>query len=211
MAKTQPFENYSDIYEDWFVKNRYAYLSELKALQKIIPANATGFEIGVGSGLFAQPLNIKFGVEPSYKMRQKALKRGITVKEAVAEALPYPANSFDFALMVTTICFVDNLEKAFLEAKRVIKDNGFLILGFVDAESPLGKIYQKFKDKSLFYKEATFYSTKEVLDILKNTGFEVRKIYQTVFGKLEDIKHVQEPEEHFGKGSFVVIQAQNKV
>ncbi|MEA1986451.1 MAG: class I SAM-dependent methyltransferase [Candidatus Marinimicrobia bacterium] len=207
MAKTKPFDENLQEYEDWFVSNKFVYQSELKAVEKAIPKNKNGFEIGIGSGLFAQPFNIKEGIEPSSKMREKAEQRDIKVINAVAENLPYPDKSKDFALMVTTICFVDNIYKSFQEANRVLKNNGNLIIGFVDKNSPLGKIYLKHKNESLFYRDAIFFGTKEIYKILKKTGFEIVETYQTVFGKLNEVKTIQEITEGYGKGGFVVIKA----
>jgi ubiquinone/menaquinone biosynthesis C-methylase UbiE len=51
--------------------------------------------------------------------------------------------------MVTTICFLDNIEKAFNEIYRVLKSNGSVIIGFIDAESPLGKFYEEHKTKQI--------------------------------------------------------------
>ena len=55
-------KNYAQ-YEEWFIKNKYVYLSELDAVRNFIPRNKNGVEIGVGSGLFAEPLNIKIGID----------------------------------------------------------------------------------------------------------------------------------------------------
>ena len=57
MAKIQPFEKYTERYEDWFEKHKYAYLSELKAVSSLLPENRENcLEIGVGTGRFAAPL-----------------------------------------------------------------------------------------------------------------------------------------------------------
>ena len=207
MAKTEVFDKNFKKYEQWFEENKYVYLSELKAVSKLIPEKAKGFEIGIGTGLFAQPLGILEGIEPSEQMRKKARKRGLKVIDAVAENLPYHNESKDFALMVTTICFVDDIEKSFQEAKRVLKRKGSLIIGFVDKNSPVGKMYLKNKAKSLFYRKATFWSSEEVISILGKTGLEVTKIVQTVFGKLAKIKNRQKVLPGYGKGSFVVMKA----
>ena len=55
-------------YDQWFEKHSSVYQCELLAVQKAVPKNKTGIEIGVGTGRFAEPLNIKFGVEPSENM-----------------------------------------------------------------------------------------------------------------------------------------------
>ncbi len=203
MPRTAPFEKYSDEYDEWFEKHRDLYEAELEAIRQLLPPpGAEGLEVGVGSGKFAAPLGIKIGVEPSEKMAIKARKQGINVYPGVAEKLPFPDGRFDFVLMVTTICFVDDIVKSFREAFRVLKPNGCIIVGFVDKESELGKQYQNKREKSKFYKEATFFSTQEVLKYLKEAGFRIEKIRQTLIPG-------QSPKtilDGFGKGAFVVIK-----
>ncbi|MEA3421986.1 MAG: SAM-dependent methyltransferase, partial [Acidobacteriota bacterium] len=70
MPKITPFENYFNEYEEWFDKNKFVYLSEIKAVKHFIPKNRTGIEIGAGSGKFSEPLGIQYGVEPSDKMAE---------------------------------------------------------------------------------------------------------------------------------------------
>jgi len=55
------------------------YLSELKALKKVILEKKKGLEIGVGTGRFASPLGIEYGIDPSEKMLEIAKKRGVKV------------------------------------------------------------------------------------------------------------------------------------
>ena len=206
MPKTEAFDNHLKEYEEWFDGNRYVYLSELEAVGQLLPKTGRGIEVGIGSGLFAGPLGIKEGCDPSAEMRSKAEKRGLKVKECVAENLPYEDNSVDYALMVTTICFVDDPQKTFKEINRVLKPGGSVVVAFVDKDSPVGRIYLENKDKSMFYKEATFFSTKELLELLKNAGFKTEKTIQTVFGMLHEISEVQHPKEGHNEGSFVVIK-----
>jgi len=96
MAKTRPFDDHMDKYELWFVNNPFIFQSEFIAIQQLIPDNAVGVEIGVGTGIFASRLGIKYGVEPSVTMREKARERNINVNEGVAEQLPYPDESLIF-------------------------------------------------------------------------------------------------------------------
>ncbi|MCK5823213.1 MAG: class I SAM-dependent methyltransferase [Bacteroidales bacterium] len=205
MPKTETFDKHYEQYEKWFMLNKNVYLSEIKAIQDFIPRHKKGMEVGMGSGLFAIPLSIEDGIEPSEKMRVIAKNRGLNVIDGIAENLPYSSNSYDFALIVTTICFVDEIKKSFLEVKRVLKFGGKFIVGFVDKDSSLGKNYLKNKEDSLFYKDATFYSTNTVLNLLKECGFKNPVIRQTVFGKLNEINKVQSFKDGYGEGSFVVI------
>jgi SAM-dependent methyltransferase len=44
--------------------------------------------------------------------------------------------------MVTVVCFLDDVVRAFREVFRVLKPAGSLIVAFIDRESPLGRQYQ---------------------------------------------------------------------
>jgi len=207
MPKTGPFEKYKDQYENWFEKNKYVYQSEINAIRGILPDFKKGVEIGVGSGRFAEPLGIKFGIEPSYEMRKVVQSRGIEVVDSVAENLPLEDCSFDLTLMVTTLCFLDNARKAFNEIYRILKPGGYFINSFVDKNSKVGRIYQKNKQKSVFYREAIFFATEEVVRLLEKTGFKNFKFRQTIFNNLDEINQVEKIKEGYGEGSFIVIKA----
>jgi ubiquinone/menaquinone biosynthesis C-methylase UbiE len=207
MARIKPFEEHSAEYEKWFEDNKFVYESEIQAIRMQLPKTGRGVEVGVGSGRFAVPFGITEGVEPSPKMAELARQRGISVIEGVAEDLPFPDLEFDFLLMVTTICFVDDLDRSFQEAYRVLKKDGVLVIGFVDRTSPVGQLYQKFKENSVFYREATFYSVEEVVTSLKKAGFQTFSFSQTIFNQLKDIKAPEPTREGYGEGSFVVIRA----
>ena len=207
MAKVEPFEKHPSEYEDWFTKHKFVYQSELEAVRQRLPHNKQGVEIGVGTGRFAAPLSIRFGLEPSAKMREIAQKRGVKVVGGVAEAIPFSDSIFDFALMVTTICFVDDLEASFKEAHRILKPGGCLIIGFIDRHSPIGQVYERYKQNSVFYRAATFYSVAEVVPILNKAGFGDLTFSQTIFKNLSDIDRLEPVKSGYGEGSFVVIKA----
>ncbi len=165
MPKITPFEKYVEQYEAWFVKNRWVYEAELRAVKAMLPAEGLCVESGVGTGRFAEPLRIKIGIEPSKRMRGIAQQRGIQVINGVAEELPFQGSKFDFALMVTTICFVDNAKKAILEAHRVLSYEGFLIIGFVDRSSMMGQVYLDRQKKALFTKRQPFFLLMNLLKL----------------------------------------------
>jgi len=202
MAKTEPFDTYSDAYDDWFERHDAEYALELEAIRELQPTGQ-GLEIGVGTGKFARPLGIQHGLDPSETMIRKAREVGIEVVEGVAEKLPYRDASFDYALMVTTICFVDDLKKSFEEACRVLRPGGSILVGFIDKESTLGQQYLTKRDKSRFYAVAEFYSAREVLELLTKTGFGKFQIRQTLLANEGEQNII----EGYGQGSFVAIQA----
>ena len=77
MNDSNPYETYADEYKSWFKENDLLFTSELDAIRQLIPSFEKGLEIGVGTGLFAQALGIKEGIEPSAAMRKKAELRGV--------------------------------------------------------------------------------------------------------------------------------------
>ncbi|MCL6591586.1 MAG: class I SAM-dependent methyltransferase [Firmicutes bacterium] len=189
MAKTEPFDNYTFQYEEWFEQNKIVFESELLAIKRQMPECFNGIEIGAGSGQFAAPLGIKIGVEPSGKMREIAQKRGIEVIDGIAESLPFEDSQFDLALMTTTVCFIDDVDKSFKEAYRVLKSGGVFIIGFIDKESPIGKLYQRHKEENVFYRLATFRTVDEVVSILKKAGFQSFNFSQTIFHNISVALH----------------------
>ncbi|MDX2049002.1 MAG: class I SAM-dependent methyltransferase [Chitinophagaceae bacterium] len=191
-------------YDAWFEKHSNLYQSELLAMKKVVPKNKKGIEIGVGSGRFAEPLNIKYGVEPSASMAALAKQRGVKVIDAVAEKLPIEDQSYDFATMVTTVCFLNNIPKAFAEVHRILKPKGTLIIGLIDRKSDLGKKYEQQKSTNKFYRDAHFHSTEEITELLSQAGFQNFSYWQTLLNADENV--IEQPQPGYGKGSFVVIK-----
>lgn len=204
--KVEVFEKYSSEYEYWFEENKFLYLSEIEALKMAIPAGSKGLEVGVGSGRFAKPLGILFGVEPSDTMAQIARDRGINVYKGVAENLPFQDEKFDFVLLAVTICFVNDPEKSLAEAKRVMKKGSKLIVAIVDKNSELGRLYLERQSNSVFYKNARFFSSEEVIELFNKIGIRFTGAFQVLFDRnVKDLNYVQKPESGYGRGAFVVL------
>lgn len=207
MPRTEPFEEHTDRYEAWFEEHEDAYRSELDALDRLVPAAGRGIEIGVGSARFAEPLGIEVGIDPAAPMLEEARERGVDVVRGVGEALPFRDGTFDTALMVTTICFVDDLPGALAEADRILSPSGSLVIGYIDKESPVGRIYQEKKEANPFYRDAEFVSTEELLEALEAAGFSEFEFVQTIYQWLDGIDGPEPVEEGYGDGSFVGIRA----
>ena len=206
MAKIQSFEKFYQQYDSWFDQHPYVYQSELVAVRRFIQDPRNAVEIGMGSGRFAQPLGIKDGIEPSYEMRKLAQQKGLNPRFGIAEQLPVADQTYDLALMVTTICFVDNPLQAIREMYRIISTLGSVVIGFVDKDSPIGQIYRKHKHESRFYQQAHFFAAREIETMLLETGFCDIRYVQTLFGQLDEVDQVQQVLEGCGQGSFVVVK-----
>lgn len=208
MPTIEPFDAHTDQYDAWFETHEHSYASELSALQQLVPdAAVTGLSIGVGTGRFAQPLGIQYGIDPSREMLARAAERGITPLRGVAERLPVRTGSVDLALLVTTICFVDDVDQTLASARRILQSDGLLVVGLIDADSPLGHRYRKHQDESPFYRHATLHSTEEIRDRLEAAGFSELEYRQTLFDDPAALDRPDRIREGFGDGGFVGIAA----
>jgi len=207
MPKTSGYESHADTYDQWFDENPEIYQAEVKAIQSLLPSGK-GIEIGAGSGRFTAPLNIDTGVEPAAAMREIATKRGLNIITGVAESLPIEDNSYDFAIFITSTCFLDNPTIAYQEAARVIKNSGSIIIAFLEKNSELGKVYEEHKHDNPFYCDATFYSYGEIVSYLKQAGFDEFQSVQTVLPESQDKYKINDIIPGHDLGAFIVLKAE---
>ena len=207
MPRTAPFRAYHRRYDDWFVRHAPAYHSELLAVRALLPWRGLGLAIGVGTGRFAAPLGVQVGIDPAGEVLDYAANRGIVAVQAIAENLPFPDHSFDHALSVTTICFVDDAVAMLAEAYRVLKPGGELVIGFIDRNSEIGQHYLAHQAGNVFYREATFYSAAEVEQLLRDTGFTAPVWVQTLSKTLAETDEIEPLRSGYGQGAFVAVKA----
>jgi len=209
MNPGEQFDSLTERYENWYRRHRSEYVSELEAVRSLLPPGGYGLEVGVGTGRFAGPLGIPVGVDPSTNMLRRARRRGVKIIRAVGENLPFNNKTFDYLVMVVTICFVDDPKAVIEESGRVLKSGGRLLIGIVDRESELGHIYLEKQAESPFYRTARFYSVGEIIKYLQSREWEAPVCRQTLFPGA-DGKTIQESAPGYGEGSFVVISAGRK-
>jgi ubiquinone biosynthesis O-methyltransferase len=96
-------------------------------------------DVGCGDGEFAVALAkrgaIVTGIDASATMIEAAQARAeqqnaeIKFQKAMAEALPFPPESFDIVTAITVLCFVEDSAPVFREIARVLRPGGRLIIG----------------------------------------------------------------------------------
>jgi hypothetical protein len=89
----------------------------------------------------------------------------------------------------------------------VLTSGGYVLVGFIDRESSLGKVYETRKQDNEFYQDATFLSVNEVVYHLKQAGFRDLVFRQTIFQNPEEMKRPDPVRSGYGEGSFVVVRA----
>lgn len=197
------YDTLGAVYDEWFIENDKLFEAECSAVAALLDEGVEYREIGVGTGIFAEKLGIREGVEPSEDMARFARKRGVRVIGGVAEKLPYPADSAEGLVMITVDPFLTDINAAFKEAYRALKEGGSFVVAFIDKATPLGAGYEEHKDESDFYRGATFRSHDEIKEIAESAGFTLTRSVQTVF-TLRNA--AQEVKDGHGEGVFAVAK-----
>lgn len=208
MSVITVFEQQAQEYDEWFDAHQPVYQAEIAALQKFVTTTGLGIEVGVGTGRFAVPLGIRFGIDPSRRMLNIARQHCLRVCQAMGERLPFRDEPFDLVLLVTVICFVDDVPTLLGELSRVLKPGGDLVIGFLNRNSNSGRIYESQKEASAFYREARFYSAEEVADWGRSAGFGSLRFSHTLFCHSGNCSPRDlEIRDGYGEGAFVVLDA----
>ncbi len=132
----------------------------------------------MGSGRFAAPLGVWLGVDPARPMLRLAKVRGVEVAEGVGERLPFRSDSMDTALLVVTLCFVEDPLAVIAEAARVARR---VVSCIVPKGSSWGRLYESRRMVSPFYKHARFYSIAEVAEMYRVVGLGLEGCVSTLY------------------------------
>ncbi|MBI5408321.1 MAG: class I SAM-dependent methyltransferase [Nitrospirae bacterium] len=174
------FDLYAKQYDKWFetIEGKALFKTEVEAVRLIIKDLRKPFlEVGAGTGRFAKELGIEFGIDPSSEALEIAKQRGIKVRKAKGEDLPFKDETFGAVFILFTLCFVDNPLMVLAEAKRALKKDGGLIVGIINRESrPWGQLYIRKKAESHpIYRHASFFGINEVAEMIGKTGMAIEK------------------------------------
>lgn len=206
------FDLYAEDYDRWFdtPEGRVLFEIEVEAVRLLMKGLEKPFlEIGVGTGRFAKELGIDYGIDPSSRVLEIAERRGINVKEASGENLPFNDESFGGVFILFTLCFVENPERVLSEAKRVLKKGGGLIVGIINRESPWGQLYLKKRAEGHpIYKHARFYTVSEVVKMAEMSGMTVETYSSTLCQPPLETPHKEAVHKGLAEGAgFVCILA----
>jgi len=201
------FDEHAERYDSWYRKNPILFECEAKVIRSL-KLQGRGLSIGVGTGTLDSQAPIDVGIDPSANMLKYASLRGVNLVRAVGEHLPFKNESFDFALMTVTICFLDSPEKALLEVRRVLRRRGELAVCIVPRDSSWGKEYMKKGEAGhIFYSHAHFYTLREIEQLLKKYSFRKVTVKSTLSYSPNEKPHVEEPSENSEGKGFVCIKA----
>ncbi|RKX70183.1 SAM-dependent methyltransferase [candidate division WOR-3 bacterium] len=154
-------------YDLWYERNQRLFLTEVTFLRSKFVIASPSLEVGCGSGRFIATLKIDVGIDPAIELLKLAKKRGMVIC-GKGEELPFPSHHFRSLFLITTIEFVSNPTAVLREASRVLRDRGYIGIGFIERGSRLS---QRYMEKGGFYQYSNFYSKEELEAILKRVGF----------------------------------------
>ncbi len=140
-------------------------------------------DVGCGTGKYLVELSKKdricYGIDPLLEIslneankRAEEEKVNINLIQGVGENIPFSPKFFDMVLCLSTLQHVNNPDKTLSEIKRVLVDNGILLISV-----PLGKnIFNFFRNifKPKYFTHS--FSIKELRTLIKKNGFDILQI-----------------------------------
>ena len=204
------FSSLAQSYDLWYdTEGRLIYESELDCVRSFIKDGDRTLEVGAGTGRFAMHFKGAIGLDPSLGALNIAKHRGVKVVCGIGESLPFKSNVFDCVLFVLTLCFVKNPLAVIKEAKRVLKDNGRVVICFISKDSSWGRLYEEKKEKGHpVYKNADFYSFGEIEGFLGEIGFRILRVRSVLFQRPEAERVKERAIKGYSKDAgFVCVEA----
>lgn len=169
-AIVRAFLRFADEYDRWFDEHSDVFSDQIDLLRRYLPAGkGEMLETGAGSGRFASRLGIRHGIDPSVRLLAMAKGRGLEPVLGVGEFLPYRDGTFDTVLMMTVICFMDDVARSFHEAFRVLRPGGMLVVAFLEKDGEIAR--REEGSAGRFFRHARFFSVTEVTAALAGAGF----------------------------------------
>ena len=176
MTSNLPFENpnIAANYETWYFTEGEKAASQEKSLIKYLLSRydraRTILEVGSGTGYFShwmEGLGYEiYALDISRVMIWEANRNHrLTCIQGDTMALPFPSQSFDLIVMITTLEFISEPIQALSEAFRVARQG--LILGVINKHSLLGWRYRQ-KDGPI-WSVAKLYTPRELIRLV--SGF----------------------------------------
>ena len=177
----------------WFVQTRAMVRDAL--LREGISSGSRLLDIGCGTGgtmRVIRDICKPSGIDMSFQALEYTTEKGLPAAVADATALPFPGNTFDFALALDVIEHIDDDIGVLREIKRVLKPEGRLILT-VPAHQYLFSTH----DKSLHHVRR--YSKKLLRTRIEQAGFRIHRLTYTNFLLFTPIATVRLVKKHLLK------------
>jgi len=119
------YSRYGAYHWKWYYGNNIRYQNHVNKLKEWITDKDT-LDIGAGDGLILHVLGFTKGIDNEWHAVKSAKKRGVDIVLGDAYLLPFKDNEFTAVFMGDTLEHLEFVDKALLEAKRVLKQYLYL-------------------------------------------------------------------------------------
>ncbi len=171
-------------YHSWYERNIDKSTLEEYLVRSFKLGGRAGVEIGSGTCFFTRLFRNCIGIDLSFNMCLKCrnLYNDIDVINCIGEMLPIRNSSLDYAVIIVTICFIDDYEKVIKEIRRCLKKNSKLLICIVPRESSIGRKYveKRMIGNTTFYTLANLFTSGDIVYLMLREGFDLVDVRSTL-------------------------------
>ena len=155
-------------------------LSKIEKFLKKTPKkdNLKVLEVGCGPGALLSAAKKRgwqeYGIEPFVKSYKLAKKKKLNVANKLLKDTKYPPNYFDLIIAIEVIEHFDNPLEEFKQMKRILKEDGVIIVQTANVDSIKFKI-KKSKSHYIYYDHLCYYSPKTMKNMLNKLDMKIVK------------------------------------
>lgn len=184
------FDKEAKMYDDWYKTKLGNFVDEVetKCILDLfkVEKGMKVLDVGCGTGNFSIKLAKMgcevVGIDISEEMlkvaKDKAKKEGLNIKFYNMDVydMKFEDNCFDGVISVTAFEFLKDPEKAIEEMFRVLKPNGYLLIGTINKDSAWGEMYlsKEFQENSVF-KYANFKTVEDMKSYKKDHFVDIKE------------------------------------
>jgi ubiquinone/menaquinone biosynthesis C-methylase UbiE len=179
--------NYDDTFDGKFTKSYKAIISAMVTLQN----GDCVLDVGCGNGSLIAAISknaeVKaFGVDLSPKMIDECKKRypHISFKVSSGELLPFDNNAFDCVTMCCVLHHLHTPETFFVEANRILKPGGTLIIGEPWMPVVIRQITDYIVSPLLRAGDNKLFSHKRFKSLFTANGFTIETVFRKEFKQI---------------------------
>jgi ubiquinone/menaquinone biosynthesis C-methylase UbiE len=179
--------NYDDTFDGKFTMSYKAIISDM-----ITPQNGDYIlDVGCGNGSLIAEISKKaevaaFGVDISPKMIDECQKRypGISFKVSSGELLPFDDNTFDCVTMCCVLHHLHTPEAFFVEANRILKSGGTLVIGEPWMPAVVRQITDYIVSPLLRAGDNKLFTHKRFKSLFASNGFAIETVFRKEFKQI---------------------------
>jgi len=193
MIKNNLLPVYDEYNLSWFNLNYYRFLETMNALNKFFSDPITLLEVGCSPGYLTTSLKLMghnvYGIDIEPKKIQNVLKKQNIIVEKCNieyEKIPFDDNTFHCIIFTEVIEHLNYVYLNFVmnELKRILKNNGLIILSTPNLAALENRILLLFGKEIIRSDHNRVYTLKELVNLLTVNNFT---IIQVIFSLSRDI------------------------